>query len=102
MKRIFWRRLSVDQKQQWVSKFKQRPLENTANPAIVKYIRKKAATHREVPRSPITKAVLHLHRQQPDLDDNGIARTLNAMGKLDREVTRNNVKRIRHSYPQLW
>jgi len=92
----------VDQPQQWVSKFKQRPLEKTANPAIAKYIRKRAATHREEPRSPITKAVLALHHRKPDLDDNGIARMLNAKGTLDREVTRNNVKRIRHSYEHLW
>ena len=90
------------QKQQWKSKLTQRPLEKTANPAIAKYIRKRAATHREEPRSPITKAVLALHHRKPDLDDNGIARVLNAKGTLDREVTRNNVKRIRHSYPHLW
>jgi hypothetical protein len=90
------------QNQQWVSKFKQRPLENTANPAIAKHIRKQTATHREVPRSPITKAVIDLHGKKPDLDDNGIARALNAKGTLDREVTRNNVKRIRHCYEHLW
>jgi hypothetical protein len=90
------------QKQQWVSKFKQRPLEKTANPAIAKYIRKQAATHRESPRSPITKAVLALHGRKPDLDDNGIARTLNSTGTFERKITRNNVKRIRHSYEHLW
>ena len=92
----------LDQKQQWVSKFKQRPIEKTANPAIVKYIRKKAATHREDPRSEITKAVLNLHHKKPNLDDAGIARLLNAKNTLGREVTRNNVKRIRHSYEHLW
>ena len=90
------------QKQQWVSKFKQRPLEKTANPAIAKYIRKQAATQRENPRSPITKAVLTLHSQKPDLDDNAISRTLTGSGQFSREITRNNVKRIRHSYPHLW
>src|SRR5271157_403072 len=70
----------VAQKQQWVSKFKQRPLEKTANPPIAKYIRKQAATHRENPRSEITKAVLTLHHRKPDLDDTGIARALNAKG----------------------
>jgi hypothetical protein len=92
----------VAQKQQWHSKRKYRPLDKTANPAIAKYIRKKAATHREVPRSPITKAVIDLHHKKPDLDDSGIARALNAKGTLGREVTRNNVKRIRHSYEHLW
>jgi hypothetical protein len=92
----------LEQKQQWVSKFKQRPLDKTANRAIAKYIRKQAATHRENPRSPITKAVIDLHSRKPDLDDNGIARTLNATGSFDRDITRNNVKRIRHSYSHLW
>jgi hypothetical protein len=92
----------LDQKQQWKSKLTQRPLEKTANPAIAKYIRKRAATHREEPRSPITKAVIDLHCKKPDLDDSGIASVLNAKGTLDREVTRNNVKRIRHSYEHLW
>jgi hypothetical protein len=92
----------VAQRQQWKSKLTQRPIDETANPAIAKYIRKRAATHREVPRSPITQAVLALHHRKPDLDDNGIARVLNAKGTLDREVTRNNVKRIRHSYEHLW
>jgi hypothetical protein len=92
----------VAQKQQWKSKLTQRPLEKTANPAIAKYIRKQAATHREVPRSPITKAVLDLHSRKPALDDAGIARTLNTTKQFSREITRNNVKRIRHSYPHLW
>jgi len=90
------------QKQQWKSKFTQRPLEKTANPAIAKFIRKQAATHREVPRSPITKAVLQLHNQKPGLDDNGIARTLNLTGHFSRTVTRENVKRIRYAYQHLW
>lgn len=70
--------------------------------AIAKHIRKQAATHRENPRSPITKAVLALHSRKPELDDSGIARTLNSSGKFERDVTRNNVKRIRHSYEHLW
>ncbi len=92
----------VSQTQQWQSKRKHWPPEKTANPAIAKFIRKQAATHRENPRSEITKAVLNLHHKKPDLDDAGIARLLNAKKTLGREVTRNNVKRIRHSYKHLW
>lgn len=92
----------ADQKQQWRSKPKRRPVEESANPAIIKKLRKQAATEREVPRSPITKAVLQLHNERPDLDDKSIARVLNNTGKLEKSVTRNNVKRIRHSYAYLW
>jgi Bifunctional DNA primase/polymerase, N-terminal len=92
----------TDQKQQWKSKRKLRPIEQSANPTIVKRFRKQAATQREVPRSPITTAVLHLHTERPELDDTGIARVLNGAGTLTKVVTRNNVKRIRHCYPHLW
>ncbi len=92
----------TDQKQHWKSKRKLRPIEQSANPTIVKQFRKQAATRREVPRSPITTAVLHLHTERPELDDTGIARVLNGAGTLTKVVTRNNVKRIRHCYPHLW
>lgn len=92
----------ASQRQQWKSKLTPRPIEQSANPTITRKFRKQAETHREVPRSEITKAVLALHAQKPNLDDNGIARELNAAGTLNREITRNNVKRIRHSYPHLW
>jgi Bifunctional DNA primase/polymerase, N-terminal len=95
-------RAFLDQKQQWESKLKRRPLEQSANPKLAAKMRKEASTRREVPRSPITTAVLALHSERPHLDDTGIAGVLNQAGNLDKSVTRNNVKRIRHSYPHLW
>jgi hypothetical protein len=95
-------RAFLDQEQQWKSHRNQRPVEQSANPAIAKMIRKKAATYRETPRSEITKAVLQLHNLNADLNDKGISQMLNSTGALSRKVTRNNVKRIRHSYPHLW
>lgn len=92
----------ADQKQQWASRLKRRLPEQSANPSISRRIAKEAATRREVPRSPITKAVIALHINRPDLDDNGIARVLNDTGTFDRPVTRNNVKTIRRSYPHYW
>jgi hypothetical protein len=90
----------VDQKQQWKNPGK-RPAEDTPNPALAKYIRKLEA-HTETPRSPIVIAVLHLNHQRPDLDDNGIARVLNAKGNLKETINREYVKRIRHRYRHLW
>jgi hypothetical protein len=95
-------RAFLDQKQQWQSKLKRRPLEQSANPKLAAKMRTEASTRREVPRSPVTTAVLALHNERPDLDDGGIARVLNQAGSLDKAVTRNNVKRIRQSYPHLW
>lgn len=95
-------RAFADQKQQWKSKTIKRPIEQTAIPALVKHVRKQAATHREIPRSPVTKAILDLHNRKPELDDTGIARVLNEAGMLGKTVSRNNVKRIRHSYSHLW
>jgi hypothetical protein len=92
----------ADQKQQWKSKLTKRSPGQSANPSIAKRVQKEAATHREVPRSPVTKAVLALHNQRPDLDDTGIARVLNETGQFEKPIPRNNVKRIRHSYPQYW
>src|SRR5947209_5373918 len=63
-----------DQDQQWRSKRGKRPLEEAANPALVKHILKLKGGFRETPRSEITMAVLHLHHRCPDLDDGGIAR----------------------------
>jgi hypothetical protein len=90
------------QKQQWKSKLTQRPIDKTANPALIKHIRKLESTHRETPRSPITKAVLELHHRKPDLDDNAIARSLNSNGQFSRTITREHVKHIRYRYTQFW
>ena len=92
----------VAQKQQWKSKLTQRPPEKTANPSLIEHIRKLEVAHRENPRSEITKAVLTLHHKKPNLDDNGIARSLNTTGQLSRNITREHVKHIRYRYTHLW
>jgi Bifunctional DNA primase/polymerase, N-terminal len=90
----------VDQKQQWKNPGR-RPVEQSANPALAKYIRK-LNTHTETPHSPIANAVIQINYRHPMLDDNGIALALNKTGEFDKMITRNYVKQIRYRYPHMW
>jgi putative DNA primase/helicase len=90
----------LDQKQQWKNPGK-RPVEDTPNPPLAKYMRNLEA-RTETPRSPVSIAVVQLNYKRPDLDDNGIARMLNATGQFEKPITREHVKHIRYRYRHLW
>lgn len=89
-----------DQTQQWKNRKARHP-KDTPNPKLARQLLK-LGKGKEVPRSPIPEAVVKLHNRMPKLDDNGIARHLNANGQFDRVITRDYVKHIRKRYEHLW
>lgn len=89
-----------DQGQQWKN-FKRRPVEQSANPALAKQMRK-TSNHTEIPRSAIALAVLQANQHNPTMNDGDIAKVVNAAAKLDKIVTRKYVEQLRRRYAHMW